>query len=86
MGMQHIIPHSFSALNPNPGRFFENRYQLINIEQSIFHHHIRKFTHKMSHKVRFQKVQTFILNQQFLIPLVQLRLIAAILDTRLNVL
>ena len=36
------------------GYCFENRYQLINIGQSIFHHHIRKSTHKMYHTVRFQ--------------------------------
>ena len=67
------------------GYYFENRYQLINIDQSIFHHHIRKLTHKMSHLVRFQKVQSFILNQLVLMRLAQLRPIAATLDTRLNV-
>ena len=47
--------------------------------------HIRKLTHKMTHLVRFQKVQSFILNQLVLMRLAQLRPIAAILDTRLNV-
>ena len=48
--------------------------------------HIRKLTHKMSKKVKFKKVQTFILNQLFLMWLAQLRPIAAIFDTRLNIL